>query len=92
MFSFPELFKLLNFWDVVGEMINTATEGAREFGLARIGIVLASYAEEAIVRRLIAIAWFAPSLIILGGEGVDHLCHLDGCYFTCHLGSYVYCQ
>ena len=46
-------------------MIKTATEGAREFGLARVGTVLASSAEAARVTRLIMIAWFSPILIIL---------------------------
>lgn len=50
-------------------MIKTAIEGAREFGLARVGTVLASSAEAARSMTLLAISGVAPSLIILGTRG-----------------------
>jgi len=50
-------------------MIKTAAEGGREFRLARVGTILASSAEVTKVTRLISIAWFAPSLIILRARG-----------------------
>jgi len=50
-------------------MIKAATDGAREFGSARIKIVLTLSAEAANIVRLVAIAWFAPILISLGARG-----------------------
>ena len=68
MFSFLELFKLLNVWEVVSKMIKATTEGAREFGSARVRVVVTFSAKVDSVSRLVAIT-FSPKLIGLGVRG-----------------------
>lgn len=69
MFPFLELLELFNVWAVVSEMIKATTDGAREFGSVRVGIVLTLSAEATSVARLVAIAWSSPNLIVLGVRG-----------------------